>query len=426
MPDWLRFWRRNGRTPTAGRWSRFLACATIAALTAIRAASPALAASENEFTREEKKDVPLMERQVPILSHSPAVVDNGCQVRRNPSEPLEGKYTIPFWELISGAMGRHAVVISISRNNPREDFQKELATLDPDTRTLAALYALWDNLGRDGLHTFFYLKGGNVAFEVRDALESAGLTREHEVFTRAIALFGQDYPVDETRRGAFFGYSKGNGELNTFDDALLAIGKEFPSQRTLSVIIEDFVARSPALWNRIEATRKTLGDRRRLGILLTSLQQKVRYELPDEQAAEAFTPLSPEERTLAAIDLFNSEFENGGVDQFFFNSSGAYAPEVHDALLAVGLKRQAGLFKQGMDLFIAPYPRVRDLRHDSYIGGRNDEGFEIELSDLTDAFYGLDGGPEVTHIGGSTQVQGGPGIRDAMERYAIAHDMLPC
>ncbi len=42
-------------------------------------------------------------------------------------------------------------------------FLEKAASLDDDMRRLVILYALWDNLGRDGLHTFFYLKGGALA-----------------------------------------------------------------------------------------------------------------------------------------------------------------------------------------------------------------------------------------------------------------------
>jgi hypothetical protein len=121
--------------------------------------------------------------------------------------------------------------------------------------------------------------------------------------------------------------------------------------------------------------------------------------------------------------MFNSEFENGGIHQFFFNSSGAYAPEVYEALKTVGLTRQAALFKRGMDMFRTPFPRNRQTRASSYIGRKDDEGFESELSELTDESYD---GEVVTHLGGSTQINGGPGIRGGMERWAVQHNLLPC
>ena len=72
--------------------------------------------------------------------------------------------------------------------------------LDDDARTLALLYALWYNFGRDGLHTCFYSEAGSTAPLMRDTLQKAGLTREFEIFSQAMALFGKDYPLDyETR-----------------------------------------------------------------------------------------------------------------------------------------------------------------------------------------------------------------------------------
>ena len=75
-----------------------------------------------------------------------------------------------------------------------------LAPLDADMRTLVLLDVLRDGLGRDGLHTFFFLSAGQHAPAIRDALQAAGLEREHALFARAMALFGPTYPVDNEAR----------------------------------------------------------------------------------------------------------------------------------------------------------------------------------------------------------------------------------
>lgn len=402
-------------------------CLSLAVQSGFVAAGGVLVAAPiDEQAKEQPKPVPLEDVMVPIPGYSPPVTDNGCSVRRGPTLATASRRSIPFWELISDHVGRYAVEVIVSKGDPRAAYAKAIAGLDPDTRTLTTLYALWDGLGRDGLHTFFYMRGGTIAYEVRDALKAAGLTHEFEIFSRAMALFGPDYPVDDQKRETYFEYSKGNGELNAFDNRLLALAKSFPDKPALARAIEAFVITRPALWTTIEARRKTLGSARRLQILTSLLLGEYPPDVPDERVGEALGKFTPEERTLMALDIFNSEFEDGGVHQFFFNSTGAFAPEIYDAFIAAGMKRQADILKRGMDMFRAPFPRTRETRSNAYIGRKDDEGFETGLSDLTDDFYALDGGADVTHIGGSTQISGGPGIRDGMLRFAIEHKMLPC
>ena len=127
------------------------------------------------------------------------------------------------------------------------------------------------------------------------------------------------------------------------------------------------------------------------------------------------------------VATFNSEFENGGVHQFFYNSEGAIALEVHDALIELGLERQAALLQRGIAMFGAPYIRDTQQRRDAHF--HNHEGWndwDARLSALTDEFYALDGGPAVYHLGGDMTIDGGPGIRHGMLSYARRKNLLPC
>lgn len=367
-----------------------------------------------------------MEQLVPIPGWSPPLANNGCKLHKDPQDLAnDPKARIPFWTLIAEASGKHAVTVTIDRSRTGDDFRKEVASLDPDFRLLVTLYALKVNLGRDGLHTFFFLSGGSIAPEIRDALKAAQLSREHDVFERAMALFGPVYPTLSSEREKRFGYLEGP-ELNAFDLKLLEIAREFPSVDAFAGRIVSFVETRPVLWRMIEAKRATLSDFTRLRVLYRDLVRKLPASIEGEDAPKALERFTTEERTLLMLGLFADEFDNGGVHQFFFNSSGDFAPDVHAALLEAKLERQAQILKTGMDMFRAPYPRNRAKRHASYIGTSNDEGFETGLSDLTDDFYALDGGAQVSHIGGATQIIGGPDLRDGMARFAKLHDMLPC
>jgi hypothetical protein len=133
-----------------------------------------------------------------------------------------------------------------------------------------------------------------------------------------------------------------------------------------------------------------------------------------------------EQRTLLAMEFFNSEFSNGGVHQFFLNSSGAVAPDVYDAFRELGLDRQAAIYKRGLDMFGSKYPRDTQMRRDKYFDHGDWTDWDKTLSDLTDEFYALDGGPTVVRLGGGAGVEGGPGIWLGMAAYARAKKMLLC
>ena len=85
------------------------------------------------------------------------------------------------------------------------------------------------------------------------------------------------------------------------------------------------------------------------------------------------------------------------------------APEVHAALIELGLDRQAAIFKRALDMFGANYPRDMGKRRDKYFSHEGLERVDKALSDLTDDFYALDGGPTVVRLGGNTAIEGGPG-----------------
>jgi hypothetical protein len=399
--------------------------APLAAALAFAAAAiaPLAAAPLDDLQPEKKKEERLEDRLVPIPSYSPDVEANGCRARKSPEERVATSQTeIPFWSLIDHATGRYSVHATIK--SP-EKFAEIIAPLDVGMRTLVLLHALSSGMGADGIHTYFFLSGA-IAPSVRDALKVAGLHREHDLFTRAIALFGDTYPVDDKLREAMFGYSKQNAELNDFDRRLLTISGEFGTREELNAKIVTYVNRTPALWQHVESLREKLGDGARLEILVSELANIDLWK-PFADVKLKLDALSKPERSVALVAIFNAEFENGGVNQFFYNSEGSIAPEIHDALLDIGLERQAGILKRGIEMFGEPYPRDTQGRRDTYFGdGEVAEAFDRKLAELTDEFYALDGGPTVVKLGGVATIEGGPGIRHAMVSYAQRHNMLPC
>src|SRR5262245_61462504 len=157
----------------------------------------AVLASPRAGTEAEPAKAPksVLDLQIPI-PHEPDAANNGCRLRQSPAEPETGALNeVPFWSLLQDIHIKYASKLIVGG---REDLLAAVAPLDEDSRTLALLYVLWDKLGRDdALHTFFFLDEQTIAPLMRDTLQKAGMTRELEVFSRAMALFGKDYPPDQ-------------------------------------------------------------------------------------------------------------------------------------------------------------------------------------------------------------------------------------
>jgi hypothetical protein len=402
-------------------WSPAARMRCLLTAVAIVLAAPVYAASDSEMrppAAPRKKSHDIM---VPIPGWSPEVASNGCHVRQSPDEVSPGRQ-VPFWALIDQAVGRHAVRATRSG---LEAYEKKLAALDPELRGLTVLFTLWDNFGRDGLHTFFFTEGGNIAPAIRDGLKQGGFERERELFTRAMAMIGTPYPVDREVRKRLFGYSRPGGNLNAFDQALLAVARELGTQDQLRERIVAHVMASPALFRHVESFRARLGEKARLRHLENALVDKIDWSKPAAEIARALAALPPEERHLVALSMFNMEFENGGVHQFFYNSTGDIAPEVHAAMLALGLEAQAELFGRGLKMFAGAYPRDNETRRERNFSAKW-SAWDDRLSGLTDAFYALDGGARAYPIKGDLAFEGGPGIRHGMLAWARSRNMLPC
>jgi hypothetical protein len=91
--------------------------------------------------------------------------------------------------------------------------------------------------------------------------------------------------------------------------------------------------------------------------LLTQLSEKGRFWRLD------FDDLSQAEQVFRAIWELEGDVNNGGFDQYFFNSSGDTAFAVVDALKAIGARQIAGIVAQANGIFPSSCPpRDRDKR----------------------------------------------------------------
>lgn len=88
-------------------------------------------------------------------------------------------------------------------------------------------------------------------------------------------------------------------------------------------------------------------------------------------------------QVLCLLDQFNEEMLNGSVHQFFYNSTGALAPEVAVALREVGLPKHAAAVERGIAMFRPPYPRDTNRRRADYFIHDGTTAFDEALEALT-------------------------------------------
>lgn len=100
-----------------------------------------------------------------------------------------------------------------------------------------------------------------------------------------------------------------------------------------------------------------------------------------ERSLSAF---SKPQRLVFAVVWYYSEVNNGGHDQFFFNSTGIVWPDALEALRTVDLGDFAEILGQAVGRFSEPPSQDRKARHEQL------ETDEPEFDDLDTRFFGLE------------------------------------
>jgi len=111
-----------------------------------------------------------------------------------------------------------------------------------------------------------------------------------------------------------------------------------------------------------------------------------------------FQKLTPEQGHIFAAHWCQSEVCNGGLHQFFWNSTGVLAPEAVAGFRAIGLENCARILEEAMRFFGENYPRQQETRTEilDQIQGETreerdpffhmDESFYDDLDYSTDRF----------------------------------------
>lgn len=76
-----------------------------------------------------------------------------------------------------------------------------------------------------------------------------------------------------------------------------------------------------------------------------------------------FENLNEAEKTFLYVEIFEAEVNNGGFDQYFFNSSGDYANETLESLKKIGALKTAKLVEEAFSYFPEnPIPKDNEKR----------------------------------------------------------------
>ncbi len=248
----------------------------------------------------------------------------------------------------------------------------KLESLEPDLKALMWLCFLDQKWGRDGLHTYFFMSGGDFAPQVVAALRHAKMKQEAAVFSAAMALFGPIYPINEKERKIRFAWSQPRcqvddftttipNKLNAFDDALCDKSDEFGTRSDFGERISTYVESTPSLLAWTDKARAQQSEEQRLNWLLRQLTVT-----SWERAGTEIATWPKRYRQLFLLELFNTEMLNGGVHQFFANSSGDFATEVVATMWEAGLSHHAEALQRSVDMFDKPYPSNRNIRQARY------------------------------------------------------------
>jgi Domain of unknown function (DUF4375) len=330
---------------------------------------------------------------------------------------FEALKTIPLIEIIERTATPHTYGLeatgALSFGRPEEARATRAAALakvealEPNLRQLVWLVwvlRVWGSDPDEGMHTFFYLWGGDFAPQVKDALAKAGLTQQATAFTGIMDAFGPIYPLDQTTREKPFAWSQPATRideqttqpqpLNAFDKRIIALGLQFGGRAEYGRALEGVVRGNPVLTAWASEARAAFPEDDRLRWLVRQL-----YVAAPEDMAKRTASWPAPYRQLYMLDIFNAEMLNGSVHQFFSNSSGNLAPDVATALREAGLPKHAEAVEAGMAMFGSPYPVDRKRRGTFLFKDEKSTDFDDKLYQLTGAVDDGEIGPAMLAIG---------------------------
>lgn len=322
---------------------------------------------------------------------------------------------IPDYDVLSMTFPPNLWSLVIER---RDDYLAKI-NRDPvplqDLRLLLGLGEFLHDTSTENLNAYFDNPAAALAPDVLKALNAAGLTERARVMAEAIAVFGPNYPIENKQRADYFSKSFLRVDEGILPDLskpptateikLLELGKQFVGKTRFRGEVEAYAARNGVVAAALQQARENLSDENRLSYLQSRL-------LPgpsgfgDAATIQAeIERMPPPYRTVYVLTLLTGELFNGGMHQFFSNSSGAFAPAAAQALRDVGKDAAAATIDQAIALFPKPYPiSTAERRRVSFAHDWN--AWDDKLDSLTNAIDGED-------------------VQKALAIYARQQDILP-
>jgi len=261
----------------------------------------------------------------------------------------------------------------------RDAYLSSLAKYPKDVRRLVLLLGLGTAIHddrSDDLWGYFGSPNGALAPEVLTALREADLTNWADSFADAVALFGPAYPVLDRDRSKFFAHSflrvrEGivpdlSAPPTAVEQRLREPGCNFAGKTRFRQDLVDHVRGNAELSSALARARQNLGDAARLAYLRQQLpfisgfgeMAQIREQI--ERVPQAY-------RTVLVLSLLESEILNGGLAQFFSNSSGAFAEYAARALHDLEQDASAAALEQAIALFGSVYPVATEERRRVYL-----------------------------------------------------------
>lgn len=236
---------------------------------------------------------------------------------------------------------------------------KALARYEPKRRRLLALtilimgwYRHYDP--RQSFRHIFCGGWGNAAPEMVEALADAKAAKQEAALRATLGHFNERSRRDSFRRSAQFGDYW--APPNALARAMADLGEAFGTREELVGVVAGYATADPALIAWCETQRVELDEDDRLGWLIETLMQRFDGGGDANGARARLAAIPNPYRALYLAAWAEAEIYNGGVGQYFTNSSGTFAPMAVEALQTVGLPKQAAVVAKGVALFPDPFP----------------------------------------------------------------------
>ncbi len=153
----------------------------------------------------------------------------------------------------------------------------------------------------------------------------------------------------------------------------------------ISKSIEDFEKR-PIYKNLTKQIIDTTSDDKLLQVVFDNLSAKQPTDYQKEY--ETVLSMNKARQAIYLIWLLEAEVNNGGYNQFYFNSSGQFYKHLPDALKLVGANKFADLTKRANDTFEKENPKITQ-HQDGTLEGFSKSYDDNPLKKFDDEFYDL-------------------------------------